>query len=322
MNAVEEGIDVRYVIQDVLALEGKIRGQEFETTCINPTHQDSKPSFGVCLQTGFASCFSCGWSGDLAGVVAVALNIPYHEAIRRISPGSPQSLAQVIRHRLLIKPPKNNSPLPGPYLRGPLDYLRKRGFTDDTLLRYDIRWCPHQKIIGQSSVFHVMATVAIPLLDTNGKKIAWIYRKTNKSPEWQPRYIYTPGAPVGSVWFGSDLVRDDHTVVVAEGPLDAMWIDQAGYAAVGCMGSNPSLKKITWLKQFDRVLIFPDRDRAGLKLAHRIIEGLHHAVPVGIVRYPRNSDAKDPCELNDIQIAQAIEKAQHELTWSVLRKRA
>lgn len=65
-------MNLRVLIIDYIKSLGKtytISGNELRTTCCNPEHNDTKPSYFINLENGKNHCFSCGYSTGINNIV-------------------------------------------------------------------------------------------------------------------------------------------------------------------------------------------------------------------------------------------------------------
>ena len=297
-NAVDLGVDSVY---DCLTItfgltDGITRGDEYIIHCVNPKHSDAEPSTGVNLGTGYWHCWSCGIGGDLLDLGKRVLGVPQREVRELLKPSTPEAvLANVQRRLARIALParvRRKAPgieLPGPYDDGPLDELKERGFTENTLQQWGVRYVKSQTLTGNDGEFTIANCIAIPIRDAQGKLLAWCYRATADSARWQrdsARYIYTPGFPISEVWFGlHQLAPRTHHINVVEGALDTMWLHQCGFPTLGLLGSHMGVRKIKWLQQFRSVTLFPDRDNAGASWVERVGREIGTRTQVYVVLY-------------------------------------
>lgn len=297
-NATELGVDsVVDVLVTVFGLDGDVVGDEFKLLCINPSHDDRDPSMAVNTTTGYWNCFACGIGGDLLDLGKRALDIPQREVRQRLKPSTPEAvLAAVQRKIAAIHVPGRERKartitLPGPYEDGPLDELYERGFHDDTLRRWGIRFCDEEtltKTDGES--FTITNSIAIPIRDRNGHLLAWCYRATKGSARWQQenaRYLYTPGFPISEVWYGLEHHDDADEIAVVEGALDTAWLDQCGFPAKGMLGSKMGDRKIMQLQKHRTVTLFADRDSAGAQWVQRVGNMISNRTALYVVVYDK-----------------------------------
>lgn len=296
-NARDLGVDsVQDVLLSVFGLDGDVVGDEFKIHCVNPAHDDREPSMGINLETGYWNCFSCGIGGDLLDLGKRVLGVPQREVRERLKPSTPEALLAVVQRRLAaIKIPHRQRAaakitLPGPYEDGPLDELYERGFHEDTLRRWGVRFCNEQTLDGKNGEFTITNSIAIPIRDRNGILLAWCYRATKGSALWQQqnaRYIYTPDFPISEVWYGLDQHDDAPDIAVVEGALDTQWLDQCGFPAKGMLGSKMGDRKIMTLQKHRSVTLFADRDHAGAQWVQRVGSMIGDRVPLYVVTYDK-----------------------------------
>lgn len=322
-SAGELGVDsVLDVVKITFGLEGEVSGSEYRVLCPNPGHDDSHPSCGINLVTGYFHCFSCGTGGDLVelGHMVTGQSRPTIKA--DLQPSTMDALQRTLAVRLkrintatvATTARSRLIELPGPYEPGPLRYLRDRGFTSETLKRWGIRWCPEQVLPSKKGgSFTIQNTIAIPIRDEHHRLLSWCYRATPLSPSWQPKYLYSPEADISTFWWGMEHHAHASTVVVTEGALDAMNLDQMGYPAVALLGSHMPEAKIKMLQRYRGVIIMGDRDRSGVEMVRRIGAVLGDRIPVRVVRYASWMPGKDVNEMNPIDVDIAVTRA---LPWT------
>jgi DNA primase len=331
-TAVELGVaDVEWVVTDLFGIEGRKRGDEMDIWCPFG-HERRLGSCSINLETGNWKCLACGKAGDLIILGMYKLDLPYDDAKRLLEPSTPEALIATVQRKLAaaIAPRKRSRQveLPGPYEDGPLDELRERYFTDDTLQRWGVRYAREQEFEGKNGVYTIRNSIAIPIRDERRALLSWCYRKTNDSPSWQPRYLYTPDVPLSEIWFGLEHHARVRDIVVTEGALDAMWFDQAGIPALALLGSEMGERKIKMLAQYRTVTIMGDLDVAGELVARRIGGMIGDRSRLRIARYPRwcrehimeelrngNKVKVDPCNLPAVDLELAVATALPWTTW-------
>ena len=323
--AADLGVEsVQFVVEEVYGIEGSARGDEYDITCPDPTHIDSKPSTSVNLVTGLWKCLGCGCRGDLIGLGVLALQENRHHVERLLAPRTHEAVLGKIQRRITAIRFKPNKPanliLPGPYEPGPLTEMYERGLTPETCRKWGVRYVHSATLEGKKKTFTITASVAIPVRDRYGYLLAWCYRRTEASQSWQPRYLYTPEAELSEMWFGPHHHADANEIVVVEGALDAMWLDQAGIPALALLGSSMGTKKIKYLERYAKVTIMGDRDRAGILMVKRIGETIGNKVPVRVARYDKNLEGRDPGELAPVDVELAIARAVPWTLWSLNRR--
>lgn len=323
MHARELGIDrVEDVLENVLRLGGEVRGDEYIIVCPDPKHLDENPSCSINLDSGYWHCFSCGVGGDLVDLASLVTGVEKSRAKDALKPSSRESIQTILARRLakIHERPaarKQSISLPGPYYDGPLSDMRARGFRNETLKRWGIRYVAEETFPSkkEGETFTIRHSIGIPVRDEKGHLLCWCYRRTNTSPHWQPKYLYTPGVNVSELWFGLQHHANADEIVVVEGAIDTMWLDQCGVPALGMLGSQMGESKLMRLQRHKRVYLLGDRDQAGVMAIERIGSTLGHLMPVFVAMYPSWTDATDPQELQpvdvEIMLARAIPWARY-----------
>lgn len=359
-NAEALGVeDVQEVLTDLYGLQGDTKKGEFRTFC--PVHETAKeghhPSVDVNLETGYWNCFSCPASGDLVDLgVVVMEDIPFsyrsdkkkrgqwnrcRKKIRKIlQPTEPDALQAAVHrrvsaHRKSFRAPaatKTRSdvlipPVDAYEFRYPKD-LKERGFTKETLERWNIRYAREATLLkDDGKSFTVDNAIAIPIFNRENVLLGWCYRATSKSANWfqQARYIYTPGLQdvLSTMWFGMNLHKNVRDITIVEGGLDAIWCDQNGIPALAILGSQvKQLVKVRMLMDFRKVTLMTDRDTAGSTTAYNLGIALQErGVPCTVVRYPawmknrKGEQAKDPQDLAPLDLELVHARAVPFITW-------
>lgn len=302
-------VSVLDAVLHIFHLEGEERGEEYRIFCPNPGHPEANPSTDVNLETGYWHCYSCGVGGDLADLSILLTHgaIPdkrterrkykllREEAVSGLKPHTADSLLQSLRHRLADrsrKEPKAKSlVLPTEY--EPVEdtmgcyELERRGFQLHTLERWGVQWVPEQTLLNnKGKPFTLRNSVGIPIRDETGRLLNWCYRRTIDSPPWQPKYLYFAEG-VSEVWFGLDHHAKAETIVIVEGALDDMWLDQHSIPGLGLLGSQMGDRKIRWLQNFKKVILLPDRDMAGLHWVMKVGNMIGTRTAVQVCTYPK-----------------------------------
>jgi DNA primase len=302
--------NVEDIVVNVLGIEGKHRGNELDFLC--PVHDDRRPSAGVNLESGHWHCLACGAGGDLASLAVAVKGLSPQAAAALVKPDTPTaliaSLQRTVHGRLgALQGTPDPPPLPH-YPTQPPDYLRGRGYTDETLQSYGVGYVQGDTLrYDRDRTISIRDYAAIPIRDEQDHLLAWCYRACHDT---NLRYLYTPGVKIADLWFGINLHADASSVVVTEGALDSMWVHQAGHPAIAMLGaSNKSPSKVRALTQYRRVTLFLDHDAAGVRAVYELGEIIACRVPTLVARYPKGVTAKDPADLTPEQVTRAIKRA-------------
>lgn len=316
-TAGEYGIDnVLDLVTNIYGLSVERRNDEAFFRCVSHS-PDYHPSCSVNLVTGYYSCFSCGVGGDIISLGARALNKTKLQVASLVCPTDPQSiltrLSRILESKKIYERFENKTktievPPLDSYDDGPMTYLHRRGFHDETLAHFQVRFVRKQRLRTKNgNKMMISFAIAIPIFD-EGVHVGWEYRKTEKSPSWMPKTLYTPGISLGPILFG---MHNHPTTVVTEGPLDAMFVHQSAFPCVATFGVSNihHPKKVSRLCSFKSLILFGDRDEAGVKFVHNLHDLTSDKVYSRIARYRRDWAGKDPNELTQDQVRSAIKDA-------------
>ncbi len=201
-----------------------------------PFHEDSSPSFSVNLTTGKWICFSHCGSGSFS---ALLKRLNASVGGEDYEEGKPEYTAEQ-----------------EPILQSWLD----RGLTREILLKWGIQW--------DASA----GAMRLPVYDdTSPTPVSNIWR----APEGvMPKYRYERGFRRVDHLFGSWRLPSPWTkIVLVEGPLDAVWVQEAGEYGVAILGSSLSMAQVQQLVegQARQVTLCFDDDEAGQAATERAI---------------------------------------------------
>lgn len=333
-QAAEYGIgDIQEFLEGTLGLQGEVRGSdhraEYSIFCPNPNHNDTHPSTDINLVTGYWNCFACGIGGDILELAMKVTGKSRAQMLEVMKPNSEDAIKVKISKRLQHLNDtyfgKKDKPVQVPpskrYDPGPHTYMRSRGFRQETLRKWGVRYVHREELEGKEGNFIIQHSVAIPIRDRHGNLLAWCYRATPDSPAWQQqnvRYLYTPGIDINELWFGVQFYYRAPEVVIVEGAIDCMWLDQAGIPALGLLGGSMGDAKILELQRYRRVFLMGDRDDAGARWVERVGRLIGHRMPVHVCLYPSYTSAGDPEKVLPVDLEIMVAKA---LPWAVYRSR-
>jgi len=208
---------------------------------------DSLDTLSVNLETGVWQCFARCGGGN------------YMDLVDRLMRG--REYAPISSAAEESASASEDTPSPRvPILRS---WLR-RGFTREICAGWGIAWDAEHY------------AMRLPVIQGDGTETAlW------RAPEGvQPKYRYPPGFSRATTLYGLwRLPAELQRVILVEGPLDAIWGQQAGEPAVAILGSSLSDEQIELLCQRhtrQAVLCF-DQDEAGRRAAKDAIGRLRTA---------------------------------------------
>lgn len=309
--------DVRAFVV-ALGLDLRPAGNELRGDCPNPAHP-AKPgpgSFQIVLygpKAGLHHCYACGYGGGPVTLVRTVLGCSGEDARLWIRT---RGLSQDAREDAPKRPwlGKDAPPPPKPPLFLPddaqplwgariddrvsraLDYLHRRGVTDDEVRRYQVRAVPLDPALYAG---RVIVPVAV-----EGRLVDFVARLYAPANDLVPKALSgrrEDGAEKERALFGyDDLDLDaDATIYVVEGVWGCLAMRRLGYrnvvAACGSAWSQERTDLLRGLDGVDRFVLVPDGDRAGRELEHRAA-GLRFGADYLVADLPEKGqpDAVDP----------------------------
>jgi len=283
-----------------------------------PFHQEKTASFHVDDRKGFYYCFGCHAKGDALGFVRETENVGFMDAV--------EILAREIGMAMPARDPKAQEKSDAraklfdvmeqavQFFRLQLntsqglagrEYLENRGFTAETLGRFDVGYSPDSRTAlwqhltgkGVAPDLIVGAGLAIkpddggtpydrfrgrlmfPIRDARGRVIAFGGRAL--SADARAKYLNSPetllfdkGRTLYNIGPAREAAGKTGTLIVAEGYLDVIALSQAGFThAVAPLGTAITEHQIAmmWRVAPEPVLAL-DGDKAGLAAATRLID--------------------------------------------------
>ena len=317
------------------------KGREFSGLC--PFHNEKTPSFTVNDDKAFYHCFGCGQHGDVITFVMETEGQSFPEAVERLATqaglqvpqSSPEERERTKVRNTLYDVVEQVCAWYQEHLRQSggreaYDYLRGRGFTDDTIARFRLGYAPD----GRGRLLQAMEAkgirrdqlveaglikmpegggdprdyffnrVMFPITDSRDRVIAFGGRILG---DGQPKYLNSPETPLfhkGSNLYNfaqaREASRTTGTVIVAEGYTDVIALAQAGLPhAVAPLGTAVTEEQIAllWRVADEPVLCF-DGDTAGERAALRAAErALPLLKPGKTLRFMGLPSGEDPDSL-------------------------
>ena len=334
---IQNRIDVYDVVGAFVKL--KKRGSNYLGLC--PFHNEKTPSFTVSPSKDIYKCFGCGKSGNAIGFIMEHEKYTYVEALRWLAnrynieveetETSPeyreqQQLADSLHilnqfatkfftQQLLETEDGRNIAL---------SYLKERGFTDETIEKFQIGYSPDQRdafskeaikqqysaellkksglctVRDEQLVDNYRGRIIFPIHNQSGKIIGFGARIIGSSDR-APKYINTPENELyvksrilyGSYFARHPIDKQDECFLV-EGYTDVTAMHQAGIEnVVASGGTSLTPDQLRLIKKYTNNLsIIYDGDAAGIKAALR---GLDLAIEEGLnVQMVLIPDKEDP----------------------------
>lgn len=283
------------------------KGQNYWGCC--PFHNEKTPSFSVNEEKGFYHCFGCGEHGDIISFVMKSNNVDFKDAITELAAQAglkmpnykPKPAAQIAREESYFQIAESAAKLYQQKLFEPdgaaaLDYIRRRGFTDEMIKKYRLGYAPKNNLIANKFVNvkqdSLLATglcrrgdfgmydffrdkLMFPIFSPRGQVIAFSGRSLDGS---EPKYINTSDTElfhkrktIFGLNFARDAIHRANRSIVVEGQIDAIQMQMGGFPeTVAPLGTALTEEHIALLCKSNRNITFCfDGDGAGQKAAAR-----------------------------------------------------
>jgi DNA primase len=287
-------------------------GRQWKACC--PFHGEKTPSFYI--YDDHFHCFGCGAHGDAIAFVMQAEGASFPEAVERLAgeaglevpKATPEQARREARARDLhavldAAAEAFQRRLRLPEGRAGLDYLLRRGLSEETIRAFGLGWSgggrgalaadlkplgiePRQLVEaglmrggeeGEPPTDLFFNRVMFPIRDRRGRMVSFGGRILG---DGQPKYVNGPETSLFSKrrnLYGADIAREalfrgTSRLVVAEGYMDVIALHQAGFpgavAPLGTALTEEQLEEL-WRIAPDPVLCF-DGDAAGSRAAARV----------------------------------------------------
>ena len=303
---VKSKLSVVEVVGETVSL--KKAGSTYKGLC--PFHGEKTPSFVVTPARENWHCFGCGLTGDIFSFVMQRDGVPFVEALRSLAQRAgveidertkredahKARLRQVLDHAIafyhaVLTSSKTGAPA--------LEYLRGRGFTDETIETYQLGWAPggwdtmtrmlatkrdvrpdelvevglaSPRTNGRGGVYdRFRARVLFPIRDQNGHAVGLGGRLLEGEG---PKYLNTAATPLFDksrtlylIDRAKGPIRRTKQAVIVEGYTDALMAHQAGFDnVVASLGTALTPGQVALLTRYaERIVLAYDVDAAGEK---------------------------------------------------------
>jgi DNA primase len=312
------------------------KGQNFWGCC--PFHNEKTPSFSVNEEKGFYHCFGCGEHGDIISFTMKSNNIDFKEAIAELAQQAglklpdykPKSPEQTAREQNYFEIHEAAAKLYQVQLFSAagahaLEYIRKRGFTDDMIRKYRLGYAPKGNVIatkfnnqkeqgpiaaglcrrGDYGLYDFFRDkLMFPIFDPKGQIIAFSGRSLDGS---EPKYINTSDTElfhkrrtVFGLNFARDAIYKANRSIVVEGQIDVIQMQTHGFPeTVAPLGTALTEEHLQILCKSNRNITFCfDGDTAGQKAAARAADIIMPLLRDNSdVRFAFVAGGKDPDEI-------------------------
>lgn len=329
-------------IADVVGRYVQLRKAGKNLFGVCPFHDEKTPSFSVSESKQIFHCFSCGRGGNVFKFLMDLENLSFPESVRRVAEfgnipldqsyfKSTKKTSYTTEQSALIDLYEKASELFSHILlntklgEDALQYLKKRGMTEDDIKNFDIGFAApednlllsffkehkiDQHLMAESGLFiesenqtlrdRFFNRIIFPIKDTNGKIVAFSGRSLVKDKN-HPKYLNSPETSIfnkGKVLYNFSQARSEiiqqKTVILYEGFMDVIAAHRAAVKnGIATMGTSLTEDHINAIKRVaDRVIICFDGDAPGQKAIARAVELLRQSsdLQISVVFIPDNLD--------------------------------
>ena len=308
-NSFTDELRQRLSLVDVISRRVPLvkKGQNYWGCC--PFHNEKTPSFAVNEEKGFYHCFGCGEHGDIISFTMKSQNINFVDAIKELADMAgikmpeykQKSKEQIEAEENYIQITEKATQIYQDLLyqdsgKIALEYIKKRGFTDEMIKKYRIGYAPKNNIISARfnniKIDKLTSTglvrigdygpydffrdkLMFPIYNAHNQIVAFSGRSLDGS---EPKYINTTDTELfhkKQTIFGFNFARDaihkNNRSIIVVGQIDAIQMQCHGFPeTVAPLGTALTEDHIAILCKSNRNIIFCfDGDNAGQKAAIR-----------------------------------------------------
>lgn len=342
---INEEADVVEVLSDFISM--KRAGSNFKANC--PFHQEKTPSFVISPSKQIYKCFGCGKAGDSVKFVMEHEHFSYVEALKYLAQKynikieeteqSPEIIEQQSKREGLYVVNefakdffKNNLFENEEGKAIGLSYFIERGFTKDTIEKFDLGYALEQKdaltstAIEKGYLLELLQSaglsskkenlkldffrerVMFPIHGVSGKVLGFGGRIL-KSNVKTAKYINTPDTDIYDkskvlygIYFAKNEIRKQENCFLVEGYTDVISMHQMGIEnVVASSGTSLTENQVKLIRRYaPNITVLYDGDNAGIKAALRGIDIiLENGLNVQVVLLPENEDPDSFAQKND-----------------------
>lgn len=364
-STLAERIKERLNIVDIVGQYVKLNRAGINHKGCCPFHHEKTPSFFVSESRQTYTCFGCGAKGDMLEFVQQFERLTFREALKVLfdKSGLPESDWDEARKKdvkEIEEDTKKKQALTAmeqavkAYADGlwqstrPLEYVRKRGLTDETIKNWSIGFAPESwqyiqartetstealllagliKTKEQSQETHRIhghtydffrGRITFPIFDIQGKPVAISARIIDQG---EPKYLNSPDTIIfnkSQTLYGlhkaKDGIRKWKFALLVEGQLDLLLCHQEGFdQAVATSGTALTDEHLRMLKRYtNNLMLVYDADQAGMKATIKAwTMALKHGLEVKVALLPKNEDPASLLLDRKGVFVQALKQAMH-----------
>lgn len=338
------------------------RGHEYTGLC--PFHKEKTPSFTVSEEKGFYHCFGCGAHGDAISFLVNCEKMPFMDAVETLAhmagmevpKTSPQQMQRLANQNSLYDVMEKacaffEQMLYKPEGKEGLNYLHKRGLTDEDIRHFRLGYAPAGNLLrktlmqqgcaekdlialglvhkatekGRENYDYFHNRVMFSIADKRKHIIAFGGRVMVKA---EPKYLNSPetvlfhkGENLYALPYALETMRQTGKAVLVEGYMDVIALHKIGITnAVAPLGTalTEDQIQILWKTSPEPTICF-DGDGAGIRAAERaakrVLPILKEGYSLKFVFLPDGLDPDDFAKVKGKQAFEALLNTAKPLSW-------
>ena len=327
ISEIRKSVNIVDVISEYIPLERK--GRNYFAVC--PFHDDHNPSMSISPEKQIYTCFVCGAHGNVFNFLMDYENITFLEALKLVA-NKVGIYLDVSKNPNKIKDKfddlYNIYDIANKYYQNnlhtkdgveALNYLKNRGFTDETIKTFGVGLSTNNQItkllkakkysddiliksgiVSNNNGLHdtFINRIMFPLSDLDGKVVGFSGRiyKTDDSSKYvnsKESDIFKKGKILYNYHRAKEECRKKKSVVVVEGFMDVIALHMVGiYNVVATMGTAVTNEQAKLLKRLStNIILCFDGDEAGNKATLSCSKELESiGIVPKIIRLPDNCD--------------------------------
>lgn len=338
------------------------RGHEYTGLC--PFHKEKTPSFTVSEEKGFYHCFGCGAHGDAISFLVNCEKMPFMDAVETLAhmagmevpKTSPQQMQRSANQNSLYEVMEKactffEQMLYKPEGKEGLNYLHKRGLTDEDIRHFRLGYAPAGNLLrktlmqqgcaekdlialglvhkatekGRENYDYFHNRVMFSIADKRKHIIAFGGRVMVKA---EPKYLNSPetvlfhkGENLYALPYALETMRQTGKAVLVEGYMDVIALHKIGITnAVAPLGTalTEDQIQILWKTSPEPTICF-DGDGAGIRAAERaakrVLPILKEGYSLKFVFLPDGLDPDDFAKVKGKQAFEALLNTAKPLSW-------
>lgn len=262
-----------------------------------PFHMEEEGSCGINLNTGGFHCFGCNESGSFAELIAHIDGIDVESARLLLD----DDLDIINISEMIMKQLNNTEESSFKRFIHKSSFFRKFGPLTDKFVKY----VESRKLnIDICNMFDIRAgmsgkwndRIIIPFKNGDGKIVGFMGRAIYKNAFLPKRTFIAYEGALKDILYGlyenTLLIKQTKTILLVEGPIDAIYLSMLGFPAVARLGCNClcDVQVSLLIKYADRVILSYDGDSSGIEGMQDTYDQLNKYLSVISVFLPQGKD--------------------------------